>query len=53
MGVVFDGGWSEDDVLTGFGDPHSLGPHSTLLACSLNKKPSAIIYMARGPFQSV
>jgi len=54
MGVIFDEGWSEDDVLTGFGDPHAWGPHySTLLECSLKKRQSAIIYGATGSFPRV
>jgi len=40
MGIIFDEGRSEDDVLTGFGDPHAWGPHDTLLDCSLKKRQS-------------
>ena len=48
MGVIVDDEWSED-VLNGFGDPHvQWGPHSALLACSLETQQSAIIYIVMG-----
>ena len=48
MGVILDEQWSED-VLTGLGDPHvQWGPHSALLACSLETQQSAMIYIVMG-----
>ena len=48
MGVIVNEEWSED-VLNGFGDPHvQWGPHSALLACSLETQQSAIIYIVMG-----